>query len=233
VFLTAVMEQRVNIKFCVKLDKTPTETYEMLQTVYGDEATSHSSVFEWFKRLKDGREDLQDDPKGGRPSTSRNANTITNVREMVTQDGQLTLRMMSHELNINKETIRQIFHEDLRKRKICATFYSLTDEQKQRRLTSCLDFNQICQDNPSFLDCILSGDGSRVFQYDPETKRQNMQWISKFHLQKSKIKILLIIFFDKQGATYKEFVPEGQRVNSAFYIEVIGKFLKRISRVRP
>jgi hypothetical protein len=43
------MEQRVNIKFCVKLGKMPTETYEMLQTVYGDETLSHRSVFEWFK----------------------------------------------------------------------------------------------------------------------------------------------------------------------------------------
>jgi hypothetical protein len=49
VFLTAVMERRVNIKFCVKLGKTPTETYEMLQTVYGDEALNRSSVFERFK----------------------------------------------------------------------------------------------------------------------------------------------------------------------------------------
>jgi transposase len=62
----------VNIKFCVKLGKTPTETYEMLQTVYGDEALSHSSVFELFKRFKEEREDLQDDPRSGRPSTSRN-----------------------------------------------------------------------------------------------------------------------------------------------------------------
>jgi hypothetical protein len=54
VFLTAVMEQRVNIKFCVELGKMPTETYEMLQTVYGDEALGRSSVFEWFKRFKDG-----------------------------------------------------------------------------------------------------------------------------------------------------------------------------------
>jgi hypothetical protein len=46
VFLTAVMERRVNIKFCVKLDITPTETYKTLETVYGDEALSHSSVFE-------------------------------------------------------------------------------------------------------------------------------------------------------------------------------------------
>jgi hypothetical protein len=45
----------VNIKYV-------TETYEMLQTVDGDEALSRRSVFEWFKRFKDGREDLQDDP---------------------------------------------------------------------------------------------------------------------------------------------------------------------------
>jgi hypothetical protein len=53
VFLIAVMEERVNIKFCVKLGKTPTETYEMLQTVLRlpqpDVALSRSSVFEWFK----------------------------------------------------------------------------------------------------------------------------------------------------------------------------------------
>jgi hypothetical protein len=33
----------------VKLGKTQTETYEMLQTVYGVEAVSCSSVFERFK----------------------------------------------------------------------------------------------------------------------------------------------------------------------------------------
>jgi hypothetical protein len=67
-----------------------------------------------------------------------------------------------------------------------------------------------------------------------------MQFTSKslpkpkmFRLQKSKIKTMLIIFFDKQGVIHKECVPEGQTVNSAFYIEVIGRLLKRISRVRP
>jgi hypothetical protein len=44
---------------------------------------------------------------------------------------------------------------------------------------------------------------------------------------------MLIIFFGKLGVIHKEFVPEGQTVNTAFYIEVIGRLLKRISRVRP
>jgi transposase len=168
VFLIAVMEQRVNIKCYVKLGKTPTDTNEMLQTVYDDEALSRSSVFEWFKRFKYGREDLQDDPRRGHPSTSRNADTIAHIFEMVTGDRRLTLRMMSDELNINKDTIRQILHEDLRKRKICAMFVP-------HSLTSCQDFTQTCQNNPSFLDLILTGD----VLYDPETKRHNMQWTSK------------------------------------------------------
>jgi hypothetical protein len=32
----------------------------------------------------------------------------------------------------------------------------------------------------------------------------------KFRLQKSKIKTMLITYFDKQGVIHKEFVPEGQ-----------------------
>jgi hypothetical protein len=70
-------------KCCFKLDKTPRETYKMLQAVCCDEALSHSCVFEQFKQFKDGREDLQDDPRSRRPSTSQNANTMTNICEMV------------------------------------------------------------------------------------------------------------------------------------------------------
>jgi hypothetical protein len=44
---------------------------------------------------------------------------------------------------------------------------------------------------------------------------------------------MLITFFGKQGVIHKEFVPEGQTVNSLFYVDVIGRLLKRISRVRP
>jgi hypothetical protein len=128
------IKQRVNDK----LGKTPTESYEMLQTVYGDEVISCSSVFEWFKRFKYGSEGLQDDPRSGCPSTSQNADTITNICKMMAQDRRLTLIMMLDELNINKDTIHQVLHEDLWKRKICGKFVppGLMDEQNQRRLTS-------------------------------------------------------------------------------------------------
>jgi hypothetical protein len=59
------------------------------------------------------------------------------------------------------------------------------------------------------------------------TKAQN------FRLQKFKIKTMLITFFVKQGVIHKEFVSEGQTVDSDFYVDVIERLLKRISRVRP
>jgi hypothetical protein len=42
----SVMQQEKNVIFCSKLDKTLTESYEILQTDYGDEALRRSSVFE-------------------------------------------------------------------------------------------------------------------------------------------------------------------------------------------
>jgi hypothetical protein len=43
---------------------------------------------------------------------------------------------------------------------------------------------------------------------------------------------MLNTFFDNQGVIHKEFVPQGHAINSAFYVEVIGRWLKCISRVR-
>jgi hypothetical protein len=40
-------------------------------------------------------------------------------------------------------------------------------------------------------------------------------------------------FFDEQDEIQKESVREEQTVNSAFYVEVIRRLLKRISRLRP
>jgi hypothetical protein len=60
------MKRQMNTTFCFKQGKSPIETYEVLQTVCGDEALSFSNISEWFKRFKDEREDLQDDPRSRR-----------------------------------------------------------------------------------------------------------------------------------------------------------------------
>jgi len=39
-------------------------------------------------------------------------------------------------------------------------------------------------------------------------------------------------FFDAEGAIHRQFVPEGQKVNAEFHVDVLDRLLKRIRRVR-
>jgi hypothetical protein len=84
--------------------------------------------------------------------------TYADARDTLTRDRRWALRMMADGLNISRETILQILHETLRKGKISSKFVPdrLTDEQNQRRLTSCYDFIQTFQDNPHFHCCNFS-----------------------------------------------------------------------------
>ena len=52
-------------------------------------------------------------------------------------------------------------------------------------------------------------------------------------MSKSKIKTMLICFFDSQGVVHKEFVPPWQTANKQYYREVLERLRKRVHRVRP
>ena len=47
-------EQRICIKFCFKIGKTATETYQLLYQTYGEDALGSTQVFDWFRRFKEG-----------------------------------------------------------------------------------------------------------------------------------------------------------------------------------
>ena len=56
-------EQRISIKFCFKIRKTATETYQLLQQAYGDDAMACTQVFDWFLRFKEGRTSVESNPR--------------------------------------------------------------------------------------------------------------------------------------------------------------------------
>ena len=80
------VEQRTNLKFLVRLGKSPSEALRMLQEVYGQETISRSHVFEWHRRFKEGREEVEDDARSGRPSSSRMEDNVERVWQKVCQD---------------------------------------------------------------------------------------------------------------------------------------------------
>jgi len=64
------------LKFLVRLGKTPTEALKLLQEVCGDDTMSRTRLFEWHRRFKEGREEMEADRRSGRPSTSRTEENV-------------------------------------------------------------------------------------------------------------------------------------------------------------
>jgi len=56
-------EQSFAIKFCVKLGKSTTVTYEKLKRAYGEHSLSRAQVFRWHKSFIEGRERVEDEPR--------------------------------------------------------------------------------------------------------------------------------------------------------------------------
>jgi hypothetical protein len=103
----------------------------------------------------------------------------------------------------------------------------LTADQKQQRVTVCEEFRQIASDDATFLSRVIIGDGSWICSFHPETRQQFFQW-----KMKSKVKSLLIIFFDIKGIVHREFVLAGQTVNSAYYCYVLRRLRENMRGLR-
>lgn len=102
------LEQRYAIKFCVKLGKTATETLGMIKDAYGNAALNRSTVFEWHKLFREGRELVEDNQRAGRSSTSRIDENVAKVKAPLDSDRRLNIRLMVDELGISYGTIQKI-----------------------------------------------------------------------------------------------------------------------------
>ncbi|XP_054582700.1 protein GVQW3-like [Eptesicus fuscus] len=143
------LEQRISIKFCVKLNKSASETHCLLKEAYGNEVMSGARVFDWHKRFKEGREDVRDDARSGRPVTHRTDENIQKVKDLVDSNRQLTVRMMAAKLHLDKETVRLILKENLNMRKVSAKVIPgiLKGDPKTRKLDFLSDLSKETRKN--------------------------------------------------------------------------------------
>ena len=234
-------DQRSNIKFCQLLGKNCTETYQMLQQAYQDKCLPKSTVFRWFSLFEAGRKDSKDLPRPGRPISVHTKEMVDKVREMVATDRRLSVRMIAETLSVGKDTIHQILTQDLNKRKKCSRIVPkiLSLEEKANRKACCEDELALYRQDETFIERIITGDETWVFGYEPETKRQSLEWRSPgspvkkiAKMSKSKIKTMLITFFDAKGLIHHEFVPEGQTVTQYFYRDVLGRLFEKMRKKR-
>ncbi|KAJ8942145.1 hypothetical protein NQ318_021654 [Aromia moschata] len=96
------------IKFCVKLEKTAAETIPMLKKAFGVDFLSGRQIFRWDKAFAEGRDDVNDENRAGRPSTSSFDDNVKRMRDLLNTDRRLSVRLISETLDITKTIVHEI-----------------------------------------------------------------------------------------------------------------------------
>jgi len=89
-------------------------------------------------------------------------------------------------------------------------------------------------------DRVITGDETWCFQYDPEKKRQSMEWKTqnsprprKARMSRSQVKTMLVCFLDHKVIVPYEFIVKGQTVNQQCYLEMLTRLQESVRRKRP
>jgi hypothetical protein len=105
-------EQRVCIRFCVKLGKSTTKTPEMLREAFGEHSLSQIVVFEWHPRFKASRVSVEGGKRSGRPGNSRTTENVEETRELIHEDCCQTIHELTDTVGISYGVCQEILTEN-------------------------------------------------------------------------------------------------------------------------
>jgi hypothetical protein len=74
----------------------------MLKQAFGNEPTSRTQIYEWYKWFKNGRNSIEDDTHYGRTSTLKADQHFKNVCEVISSNRRLTARVVADDVGISK-----------------------------------------------------------------------------------------------------------------------------------
>ncbi|XP_076661839.1 LOW QUALITY PROTEIN: protein GVQW3-like [Halictus rubicundus] len=114
------VEQRICLKFCVSNEISCAEALKMLQKAYGKSCLSKTQTYEWYKAFKEGREEVQDLPRAGRPSMASTDENIEKIKKMVIDNRRLSVREVAHEVEMSHMSVHNILTEVLGMRRVAA-----------------------------------------------------------------------------------------------------------------
>lgn len=238
---TARCEIRAVIRFLNAKRVSPIDIHRQLIEVYGENCMSVQHVRKWCREFSEGRTEIHDENRSGRPSVSDEV--VEKVETILLEDRRITINELALRIpETSNTTIHKILTEKLGYHKVCARWVPrmLTENHKQQRVEIAQQFLQQCKDNKEeFLDSIVTGDETWVFHFTPETKQQSREWRhptspkpKKFKQTQSAGKVMATVFWDRKGLLLIDFLPHGTTVNSVRYCDTLGKLRRAIQNRR-
>lgn len=237
-------EQRIVIKFYVKLGKSFTEIYEDLQKVYIDSCVSKSTISKWMNRFIDGRETAEDDHRKGRPVTVKSEDKISAIEKYIKEDRRVTVTNVAEKFDISFGSAQDIMTNKLGMRRVCARWVPrlLLPEQMRERVKRCQEYSErYVREGDYFINRVITCDETWMHFFEPESKQQSSVWKHpsspspiKARLSKSAGKVMCAVFCDINGIILNHMVPPKTTITGNYYATLLrSELLPAIKRKRP
>jgi histone-lysine N-methyltransferase SETMAR len=234
---------RFYIKVRTALDVQARVIHDELYSVYGDQAPGLSTVERWSKLFREGREELEDEGRSGRPISETTPQNIEQIRLLIDDDPYLTIEEIQEETGFSYGTIQRILTTHLNLRKITARYVpkELTDLQRAERVRICKENLEKIQQGTWRLCDIITGDESWFRHKQLGRKSSHAAWIRRGDPPPTVVRqnryaprTLLAIFFKSNGPLLIHRLEPGQTINHHYYIDnCLRPVVDEIKRQRP
>jgi len=235
-------EQRGVIRFLWSEGVKSVDIHRRMQTKYGDACLSQRQVYDWCQKFAEGTTLLTDAPRPGQAHRVVTEESIAAADRLIQENRRVTLAEMAFFLSMSFGSVQHIVHDELRYSKVSARWVprQLTQELKDRRVDACQELLRRYEEGgDDFLSHIVTGDESWVHHFQPETKRASKEWRhssspkpKKFRSQPSAGKVMLTLFWDKNGPILEHYMPPHTTVTSATYTDLLNNHLKPAIRTK-
>ena len=146
---------------------------------YGDKVLSCRLVYEWIEMFENSHTSVTDPERSGRPATATTTRIEERTLELIHEERRITVEEVAGRLNVSVGSAYSLIHDSLNFSNVCARWVpkELTGEHKRKLLDVCSwHLARYCEKGDNFLQQIVTGDETWICHYEPESKRQSMQW---------------------------------------------------------
>lgn len=84
--MNRLFQQGYSVKFCFKLDNIENETHEIIKSVYCDDVEGQSRTFKEHKLFCEAREQVGDDQRSRRTSTTKYDENLLKEKNLLNSD---------------------------------------------------------------------------------------------------------------------------------------------------
>lgn len=225
-----------------KRGKKPSEIVRLLEETLGSDCPSRKTIFNWWNKFHEGCDSIYDSDRPGAPCSSVTSENVEIVRKTIGEDPHLSIPNIVELTGLTYYAVQSILTEQLQMRRVVARWVPklLTTQQLQEREKTCKDLLSLHDPDPShFFNQLVTGDESWFHFFEPETKQQSSQWLTKGEAPPLKSKAppsmgkrMATVFWDMQGIILLEWLPEHETINSAYYVSILNKLKEAIKEKR-